>query len=425
VAYPAAVEDAIADLMHRLSEKSEQGQGPWSEHDHRRVSIKLLEGSSPSESMLDDEALTAALVEYRRRIRQVQKEDIDVLMADSRYGWIRQLVSGVVQQTDEVSQTVSDRIDKVVLNRWLGIPIFLLVMYVLFLVTINVGGAFIDFFDIVAGIIFVDGFSELLGTLNTPAWLTVVLAGDIGAGVQTVATFIPLIGVLFLFLAFLEDLGYMARAAFVMDRFMRFVGLPGKSFVPMLIGFGCNVPAIMATRPLENRRDRLMTIMMNPFMSCGARLPVYALFATAFFPLAGQNIVFTLYLIGIAMAVLTGLMLKSTILRGSTSHFVMELPAYHLPTLKGVLMRAWDRLKSFILRAGRVIVVMVMILSILSSIGVDGSFNNEDSDNSVLSSISRTITPVFRPMALRRENWPVTVGIFTGAFAKEAVVGIA
>jgi len=184
-------------------------------------------------------------------------------MADSCCGWIRQLASRVAQRTGEVSQTVSDHIDKVVLNRWLDIPIFLLVMYALFLVTINVGGAFIDFFDIAAGTIFVDGFCELLGALNSSAWLAVVLVGGTGAGIQTVATLTSIIGVLFLFLVFLEDSGYMARAAFVMDRFMRFVRLPGKSFVPMLIGFGCNVPATMATRTLGNHHDRHQPIIMN------------------------------------------------------------------------------------------------------------------------------------------------------------------
>ncbi|NEP03068.1 MAG: ferrous iron transport protein B [Symploca sp. SIO2E9] len=287
----------------------------------------------------------------------------------------------------------------------------------------NVGSALIDFFDILFCTIFVDGLGKLLSSIGTPEWLKVLLADGAGGGIQTVATFIPVISFLFLFLSFLEDSGYMARAAFVMDRFMGFVGLPGKSFVPMLVGFGCNVPAIMATRTLENRRDRLMTIMMNPFMSCGARLPVYALFAAAFFPIAGQNVVFGLYLIGIGMAVLTGLILKNTLLRGEASPFVMELPPYHLPNLKGVLLRTWDRLKAFILRAGKVIVLMVMVLSLLNSIGTDGSFGNQDSQKSVLSAASRSITPAFAPMGLSQENWPATVGIFTGIFAKEAVVG--
>jgi ferrous iron transport protein B len=215
----------------------------------------------------------------------------------------------------------------------------------------------------------------------------------------------------------------MARAAFVMDRFMRSIGLPGKSFVPLIVGFGCNVPAVMATRTLEARRDRLMTMAMAPFMSCGARLPVYALFAAAFFPVGGQNIVFGLYIIGIAIAVLTGLAMKSTLLQGKATPFIMELPPYHLPTVMGVLLRTWDRTRSFIVNAGKIIVPMVMVLNLLNTIGTDGSYGNEDSNNSVLSAIGRTIAPAFSPMGMSEDNWPAAVGIFTGVLAKEAVVG--
>lgn len=236
--------------------------------------------------------------------------------------------------------------------------------------TINIGSAFIDFFDQFFGVLLVDGFGELLSHWGAPEWTKLLLANGVGAGVQVVATFIPVIGFLFLSLSVLEDSGYMARAAFVMDRFMRWIGLPGKSFVPLIVGFGCNVPAIMATRTLEHRRDRLMTITMVPFMSCGARLPVYVLFAAAFFPENAQNVVFGLYLIGITVAILTGLALKHTLLEGEATPFIMELPPYHLPTFKGVLIHAWDRLKNFIMRAGRVIVPMVLVLNVLNTVGI-------------------------------------------------------
>ena len=215
----------------------------------------------------------------------------------------------------------------------------------------------------------------------------------------------------------------MARAAFVMDRFMRWIGLPGKSFVPLIVGFGCNVPAVMATRTLEHRRDRLMTIAMAPFMSCGARLPVYVLFAAAFFPRNGQNIVFSLYLIGIIAAVFTGLVLKNSLLKGEATPFIMELPPYHLPTPKGILIHTWNRLKGFIVRAGRVIVPMVLVLSVLNAIGTDGSYGNENSDKSMLAAVGRSITPALSPMGLQPDNWPASVGIFTGVLAKEAVIG--
>lgn len=426
VAYPAVLEDALADLMPLVMERSSGAAAPAKRErtvEPRWTALKLLAYENGVPPALQTGEITKRVVEHRRKIRQVLGEDIDIIIADSRYGFVRQLTTGVQERTREVGISVSDRIDRVVLNRWLGIPIFLAVMYLMFMFTINIGSAFIDFFDIAVGAIFVDGLREILTGIGTPQWLTVLLADGAGGGIQTVATFIPVIGFLFLFLSYLEDSGYMARAAFVMDRFMRFVGLPGKSFVPMLVGFGCNVPAIMATRTLENPRDRLMTIAMNPFMSCGARLPVYALFAAAFFPLGAQNVVFGLYLIGIAVAVFTGLVLKNTLFKGEASPFVMELPPYHLPTFKGVFLRTWDRLKAFMLRAGKVIILMVMVLSLLNSIGTDGSFGNEESENSVLSAVSRSITPAFAPMGLRQDNWTATVGIFTGVFAKEAMVG--
>jgi ferrous iron transport protein B len=416
VVYPSVIEESLAVLTPAIAGASNPTPR------HRWTALKLLEYDDSNVDDLSD-ALMRQVTEQRHRIHQVLGEDIDIAVADSRYGYAHRLVNDIATRPREVSVTKSDKIDQIVLNRWLGIPIFLGVMYLLFMFAINVGSAFIDFFDILFGTIFVDSLGRLLSAIGMPDLITVVLADGMGGGIQTVATFIPVIACLFLFMAFLEDSGYMARAAFVMDRFMRFVGLPGKSFVPMLVGFGCNVPAIMATRTLESRRDRILTILMNPFMSCGARLPVYALFAAAFFPRAGQNVVFLLYLIGMAMAVITGLIMKHTLLKGEAAPFVMELPSYHLPTFKGVMLRTWERLKSFILRAGKVIVVMVMVLSLLNSIGTDGSIGNEDSQNSILSSVSQSVTPVFAPMGISQDNWPATVGIFTGVFAKEAVVG--
>ncbi|MDB9517454.1 Fe(2+) transporter permease subunit FeoB [Roseofilum reptotaenium CS-1145] len=418
VAYPAVIEDALAEIVPYLTQNTTNRivEPRW-------TALNLLQYDERGVGELVTPALTEMIAKHRRSIHQVLGEDLDILIADSRYGFIQTVTQEASQRTGEVSQSMSDKLDAIVLNRWLGIPIFLGIMYLMFLFTINVGSAFIDFFDIVAGTIFVDGLGQLLESLRFPGWAIALLADGAGGGVQTVATFIPVIGFMFLFLSILEDSGYMARAAFVMDRMMRFVGLPGKSFVPMLVGFGCNVPAIMAARTLENSRDRLMTILMNPFMSCGARLPVYALFAAAFFPLGGQNIVFGLYILGIAFAIFTGLVMKNTILKGEISPFVMELPPYHIPRFKGVMIRTWDRLRAFLLKAGKVIIIMVTILGLLNSLGTDGSFGNQDSDQSILSAASQSVTPIFAPMGVTQENWPATVGIFTGVFAKEAMVG--
>ena len=417
VIYPDTLDAAFTVFAEKVASAGIAGT-----KDPLWFSVKLFEGDSRLEKLVAPE-LSSEIARAREKLSMEFDEDIDIIIADYHYRAINSIVNDVVQKKKEISESISDKIDKVVLSRVWGIPIFLFAVYVMFMFTINLGGAFIDFFDVFTGTIFVDGFTEILTPLGTPEWLVTLLASGLGGSIQTMATFIPPIGFMFLFLSFLEDSGYMARAAFVMDRGMRVLGLPGKAFIPLLVGFGCNVPAIMGARTIENQRDRIMTIMMSPFMSCGARLPVYALFAAAFFPVGGQNIVFLLYIVGIAFAVVTGLVLKNTVLKGEAGHFLMELPPYHLPSLKGVLLRTWDRLQSFLVRAGKVLVPVIVVLSFLNSFGTDGSFGNEDTESSVLSSISKSISPAFAPMGITEENWPATVGIFTGIFAKEAVVG--
>jgi ferrous iron transport protein B len=415
VEFGPELEAAIARLRPVIESSVENAAPRW-------LAIKHLEGDELCPGMTDP-SVDAPVVEERAALEEALGMEADTAIACGRYDFVTRIAADSMQRTTELSRTLSDRLDRIVLSRALGIPLFLGIMYLMFMFTINIGGAFIDFFDILGGTLFVEAPAALFAAIGVPDWLNTLLTTGAGGGIQTVATFVPIVGFLFLFLSVLEDSGYMARAAFVMDRFMRLIGLPGKSFVPLIVGFGCNVPAIMATRTLENQRDRTMTIMMTPFMSCGARLPVYALFAAAFFPTGGQNLVFLLYLIGLAAAVGTGLLLKKTLLQGESSPFVMELPPYHLPTLRGLLTRTWDRLKTFAIDAGRVIIAMVMVLAFLNSWGTDGSFGNEDTDASVLSEIGRSLTPVFSPMGLEEDNWPATVGIFTGVLAKEAVVG--
>ncbi|MDP6245905.1 MAG: Fe(2+) transporter permease subunit FeoB, partial [SAR324 cluster bacterium] len=419
---PKAIKQVLPEISAMLGENAKQSLRDQRSQDWFCQNLIETEQEYGTEQGLTDSAQSELLV-LRAKLATELGEEPDLVMSDLRYGRVREITRQTVNRAREVSRTLTDRIDALVLNRVLAIPVFLLAMYLTFMVTINVGGAFIDFFDQFTGAITVDGFRAVLEALGLPALLVTLLADGVGGGIQTVATFIPPIFFMFLCLTLLEDSGYMARAAFVMDRLMRAVGLPGKAMIPMMVGFGCSVPAVMATRTLEDRRERTLTAMMAPMMSCGARLPVYALFAAAFFPVQGQNVVFALYLIGILMAVLTGLLLRNTLLQGESAPFVMELPAYHVPTLRGILTHTWERLKGFLIRAGRVILVVVVILSFLNSIGTDGSFGNEDSEESVLSHIGMSITPIFTPMGIREENWPATVGLFTGIFAKEAVVG--
>jgi len=410
VSYPPPLEKALARLETGLTPLLAEPPSPW-------LALHLLAGHrSPTPLPEAARRLTAT-------IRHDLPDDPDLLIADARYRQAQTIGREVLRRNHTGLPTPSDRIDTLVLNRWLGIPVFLLAMYLMFTFTINFGGAFVDFFDQAAGALFVDGFKALLQTVKAPAWLQVFLADGIGGGLQVVATFIPIIGFLYLFLTFLEDSGYMARAAFIMDRLMSRLGLPGKAFVPLIVGFGCNVPSIMAARTLEGERERILTVMMAPFMSCGARLAVYALFAAAFFPHGGQNIVFALYVIGILAAMATAFLLKTTLLPGEPEALLMELPAYQLPSLRNLLLHSWLRLKGFASDAGKYIVVMVMVINVFNAWSTDGRFGEVEPDQSMLSAAARAITPVFGPLGIQQDNWPATVGIMTGVLAKEVVVG--
>ena len=328
----------------------------------------------------------------------------------------------VVTQPKNQATKVS-KLDTLTTHPLWGMLSFFVAMYVMFFFAINVSAVFIDFFDLATGAVLINGGHQLFNSLGLPSWLTVILADGIGGGIQTVATFIPVIGFLYLVLTWLEDSGYMARAAFVMNGVMQKIGLSGQAFVPLIVSFGCNVPAIMATRALPSKRERLVTIMMAPFMSCGARLSVYALFVAAFFSHNAALIVFALYFLGIVIAVLTGLMLQKTILPGKAEPFLIELPPWRLPTFKNLIFGTWSRLKGFLLDAGKIIIIMVMLIQVFNSVGKDFSFGNQDSENSMLSVTAKAVVPVFEPMGINERNWPAIVGILTGVLAKEVVVG--
>ncbi len=413
LAYPPPLAQAIATLAAELAAASRLP---------RMHALHLLAGYPAWEGL--PKALQVRAAELRTQVEQSLGEEADLLIADVRYRRAREIALSTIKQRQANRVSSSDRIDAVVLNRWLGVPLFLLAMYLMFTFTINVGGAFVDCLDLSAKAILVDGLRMLLKSLGTPNWLQVFLADGIGGGLQVVATFIPIIGFLYLFLTFLDDSGYMARAALVMDRLMQRLGLPGKAFVPLIVGFGCNVPAIMAARTLERERERILTVMMAPFMSCGARLAVYALFAAAFFPQNGQNVVFILYLVGILAAMLTALVLKTTLLPGEPQSLLMELPAYQWPSWRNLLLHTWLRLKGFVTDAGKYIVVMVMVVNVLNAWSTDGRFGNEvPPETSMLSAVAKTITPLFKPLGISEANWPATVGILSGVLAKEVVVG--
>lgn len=404
--------------------------------DSRWVSLMYL-GNQKSYA---DKFAEAGVKLDKAEVVKILGEEPEFAMAENRYS-ISHEVAGKATVSVRTKKTFSDKLDAVLLNRWAALPIFLVIMYLVFWIAVTIGSAFIDFFDVLFGAIFVDGLGYLLGdVLGCPSFVTAVLADGIGAGIQTVSTFIPVIFFMFLCLSFLEDSGYMARAAFVADRFMRFLGLPGRAFVPMMVGFGCGVPGIMGSRVLESKRERFLTIFLVPFMSCGARLPVYALFAAAFFGKMAGTVVFLLYLAGVLFAIVYGLFLKKSLFQGQASNFVMELPPYHLPKFKSLMIHCWQRLRDYIWRAGKVITLAVAVLGFLNSFGIvekavdenaptnepagfEFTAGNGDSENSLLSTIGKAITPVFEPFGVEKENWPASVSLFTGLLAKEAVIG--
>ena len=361
---------------------------------------------------------------------QQSKPESSVKVMQARYDYISDMLARVssVEATNAAfsnptcsNKPFSEKIDSFVLHPITGIPVFLGMMYLLFMFAINVGSAFIDFFDILSGTLFVDYPLHILAPLDLPQWILTIVEG-LGSGMQTVATFIPIIACLFIGLSLLESSGYLARAAFVVDSLMQKIGLPGKAFVPLIVGFGCTVPAVMSARILDSERERITTVMMAPFMSCGARLPVYALFAAAFFPDNGQNLVFLLYLVGIAAAIFTGFLLKKTVLSGTTSLNIMELPPYEMPKITALSQRVWQRTSSFVTGAGKTIVIVVCLLNFFNSIGIDGKFGSQDSENSVLSQGAKVVMPLLAPMGVQEDNWQAGVGIITGIFAKEVLV---
>jgi len=413
ITHSASIENLVKELSPKFDSLSKKLNVS-----SRWVAIQYLEHSGRIIDLVEEEGIPIS----RESIEESLGEEPEFAIADSRYTLIRQVAVSVVRDRTK-KETNTDKIDRVFLHRIFGLPLFVLAMYLVFWIAVTFGGAFIDFFDIFFGAFFVDGFASVLQSIGVSDVWIAFLADGLGTGIQTVATFIPVIFFMFLCLAFLEDSGYMARAAFVADRFMRILGLPGKAFVPMLVGFGCSVSALMATRTMENKRERFLTLFLVPFMSCSARLPVYALFGAAFFGAKAGMMIFAIYFTGILVAIFYGLLLRKTLFQGQETSFIMELPPYHFPRFGKLCRLAWYRLREFLFRAGKVVLLMVTFLGFLGSIGTDGSFGNQDSKQSVLSVVGREITPVFEPFGVEKDNWPASVALFTGLFAKEAIVG--
>jgi len=358
-------------------------------------------------------------------LRSALGEQADTAIAAARFQTANTIAqAAIVGQTGD-SRDRTDRIDAVLTNRYLGIPIFLALMWAVFKITTDIAGAFLDWIDsAVSGPIahFVESFVSLIGLDGT--WVESLLIDGVIAGVGAVLVFVPILLALYLALAFLEDTGYMARAAFVMDRVMRGVGLQGKAFLPMLVGFGCTVPAVYATRTLEDERDRILTSLLVPFMSCGARLPVYVIISAVFFPQYAGLVVFGMYLLGILVALTIGLVLKRTLLP-VTSHAptIMEMPPYRLPTFRTIWFHTWTRVTAFIGGAGSIIFGTMIVVWFLMAVPVSGGggFADTDVDDSAFAAVSGVVAPAFAPAGFG--TWEAAGSLLTGFVAKEVVVG--
>ncbi len=414
ITYGHKIDEAVASLAQIIKQSAGINDYPadW-------VALKLFEDDeyildyvSKQAPHISDKA--AAYINDLTRSLGVEPE---MAIVDKRYEFIKDVVSGSIIKPKQQIKTTSDKIDKVLTHKWFGLPIFALIMFSIYQLTFIIGG------DVLGGSV-----AFLLETLgeNTAAWLEGINAPDmlvsfvadgIFGGIGAVLEFIPLIMVLYIFLGILEDSGYMARAAYVMDRIMRALGLHGKTFISMLIGVGCNVPGIMSTRTLDSKKDRMIAILINPFISCGARLPIYLVFIAAFFPNHGGTVLFILYATGFIVAILMGKLFSKTLFKGETSYFIMELPPYRMPTVKGVLIHMWDKVGGFLKRAGTVIFAVVTMLWVLSILpyGVEPY-----SQASILGRIGSFISPIFKPAGFG--TWQASVGLFAGIVAKEAVV---
>lgn len=342
--------------------------------------------------------------------------ELEDMVIQDRYRFITRLLEAVIVQKKRF-ESMTDRIDRVVLNRFLGLPIFALVMGLVFYMTFTIGGIFVDSLDHFFSVVLSGWVSTGLGVLGVSTWLHDLIIDGIIGGVGGVLTFLPNITILFLFISLLEDSGYMGRAAYLMDQWMQRVGLNGKFFIPMLLGFGCNVPAIMSTRTLEDPRDRLIAILINPFMSCGARFPVYVLFTGIFFKGYEALVMFSLYILGIIVAVLVAYIFRKTFFRGADSHLIMEIPDYRVPQPMNLGIHVWERVKDYIVKAGTVIFAASVILWFILNYNFSGS---AEITASFGASIGRFIAPVFSVAGFG--NWQSALSLLSGVFAKEIVV---
>lgn len=406
--YGNAIDDEIVKIKEMLKGESLPYPDHW-------MALKLLENDQEMLSVIDH------MENLKNHLKSLENNDIDYELdiVDKRYAYVNGVTKNCVTKPDNEIVTFSDKADKILTSRLLGLPIFAFIMYLIFQLTFIIGSDFLGGYAESAIESFGVVVESWLLSINSPTWLISFITEGFIGGVGAVVVFVPLIMVLYFFLAILEDTGYMSRAAYIMDGIMRAVGLQGKTFISLIIGFGCNVPGIMATRTLENKKDRMIAILINPFMSCGARLPIYLVFIAAFFPDNGGLVLFIIYALGIAMALIMGKIFSKTLFKGESSHFIMELPPYRMPSLSSVLKDTWQKVWDFLRKAGTIIFAVVALLWVLSVLpaGVEPY-----SQESILGRIGGFIAPIFVPAGFG--TWQASVSLFAGIAAKEAVVAV-
>ena len=414
LSYGTDIETAASKLWSQIEETQPFVAGKYPS---RWLSLKLMEGDEyvTKELKLPGNGLPAQ--EVISHLRKAHDSDIESIMADARYAQAAGLVQEVLKKPEFTKLEWTEKIDRILLNRFLGIPIFLAAMWLMFKLTFDVSTPFQDWIDGLITGPFVRWTEGVMSFIHAPEW-TVSLATDgVIGGVGFVLTFVPVIFGMMFFITFLEGSGYMARAAFIMDRAMHAMGLHGRSFIPMLLGFGCNVPGIYATRTLENFKDKVLTALLIPLMSCGARLPVYALFVGAFFSGNAGTVIWSIYVLGIVLAVLLGLLFKKTLFRGETPLFIMELPPYRMPAFKSLLIHTWEKGKHFLIKAGTYIFAVSILIWFLLNL----PWGVENKRDSYLGKAGQAIAPVLEPVGFG--SWEAASSLVTGIIAKEIVVG--
>lgn len=412
LSYAGSVEHHIDHMMKILEGKNLPFSTRW-------TAIKIVEGDAEIQQKLKDANVDKSVLDGIENFYKYHSSDsFELDVVDARYSFAHKAAErAVIRPTNEVV-TLTDKIDKILTNKYLGVPAFAVIMFAVFQLTFAIGEELLGGFaaDLMEGL---GGLLEtFLIYVNSPDWLVDFMIDGIINGVGAVIEFVPLITVLYLLLGFLEDSGYMARAAYVWDDLMRKFGLQGKAFISMIIGFGCNVPGIMSARTMDNKKDKMITMLINPFMSCGAKIPIYSVFIAAFFSKHGGLVLFSLYAFGVIMALIVAKILNKTLFKGETSYFIMELPPYRIPTFKNVLRNMWDNVSGFIKRAGTIIFVVVTLMWILAVL--PGSAEPY-SQFTLLGRIGTFLTPIFTPAGFG--TWQESVALFAGIPAKEAVVG--